>query len=107
MTAGYPHYHAVLFLNKDLFRGIGHYRGEAQSLGGMIQDAWLSALDLREHDEYRSLVHFPKNATYVIDRYSPRYEELLASLVYRISYLAKEDTKVYSRRERSMGCSLR
>ncbi|KFC97401.1 inovirus Gp2 family protein [Leminorella grimontii] len=105
-TETYPHYHVVLFLNKDLFRGLGDAHGP-QSLWEMIQAAWLSALNLREYDEYRSLVHFPERGVYALDRNHSEFPEQLKTLVFRISYLAKEYSKVYSAEERSMGCSLK
>lgn len=103
-TAVYPHYHVVLFLNKDLFRGLGR-ADNPQSLWRMIQSAWTSALDLRDYDEYRSLVEFPDNPVYVLDTNANDYSEHYKRLVFRLSYLAKERTKAYSSRERSMGCS--
>lgn len=106
-TSVYSHYHFVLFVNKDLFRGLGDYREGTQGLGGMIQAAWLSALRLREYDGYRTLVEFPVNATYVLNTGSNDHSAQLRQLAFRLSYLAKEHTKVYSSRERSMGCSQR
>ncbi|ECE0384369.1 inovirus Gp2 family protein [Salmonella enterica subsp. enterica] len=105
-TSVYPHYYVVLFLNKDLFRGLGD-SDNPKSLWRMIQAAWLSALRLREYDEYRSLVEFPENATYVLDTSSNDHSAQLRQLAFRLSYLAKEHTKVYSSHERSMGCSQR
>lgn len=103
-TAVYPHYHVVLLLNKDLFCGLGS-ADNPRSLWRVIQSAWMSALDLREDDKYWKLVHFPKNPVYVLDTNASDYSEHYKRLVFRLSYLAKEETKVYSPRERSMGCS--
>lgn len=103
-TAFYPHYHVVLLLNKDLFRGLGS-AGNPQSLWGMIQSAWMSALDLRDYDEHLSLVEFPDNPVYILDTNASDYLDHYKRLVFRLSYLAKERTKTYSSRERSMGCS--
>lgn len=103
-TVVYPHYHVVLFLNKDLFRGLGSAENP-QSLWRMIQGAWMSALDLRDYDEYRPLVEFPDNPVYVLDINASDYSEHYKRLVFRLSYLAKQRTKAYSSRERSMGCS--
>ncbi|UPQ70154.1 inovirus Gp2 family protein [Kluyvera ascorbata] len=103
-TAVYPHYHVVLFLNKDLFRGLGS-ADNPQSLWVMIQSAWMSALDLRDYDDYRSLVEFPDNPVYVLETNASDYSVHYKRLVFRLSYLAKERTKAYSSRERSMGCS--
>lgn len=104
-TAALPHYHLVLFVNKDLFRGLGNIKTSDINLGNMIRQAWLSALDLNGYDEYHSLIHFPSNGVYILDRNQPDFAETRNALVFRLSYLAKEKTKVYSPRERSMGCS--
>ncbi|CAD5358524.1 Inovirus Gp2 family protein [Enterobacter cancerogenus] len=104
-SAEFPHYHLVMFFNKDLFRGLGRFDSEDHNLASMIRQAWLSALDLKGYDEYQSLVHFPKNGVYTLDRNAPDFVNNFNNLVFRLSYLAKENTKVYSPNERSMGCS--
>ena len=104
-TAQFPHYHLVMFFNKDLFRGLGQFDSNDNNLANIIRQAWLSALDLKAHDEYRSLVHFPSNGVYTLDRNAPDFIKNLNNVVFRLSYLAKEDTKVYSPQERSMGSS--
>ena len=104
-TLHYPHYHTVLFFNKDLFRRLGCFDSESRDLGSMIQEAWLSALGLKGQDEYRALVHFPDNSIYVLDRNQPDFEVHYQALVFRASYLAKDRSKVYSALDRSIGCS--
>ncbi|WP_370645044.1 inovirus-type Gp2 protein [Buttiauxella sp. W03-F01] len=49
-------------------------------------------------------MHFPTNGVYILDRGQPDFVETWNDLVFGLSYLAKEDTKVYSPQERSMGC---
>ena len=104
-SAESPHYHLVMFFNKDLFRGLGRFDSEENNLASMIRQAWLSALDLKGYDEYQPLVHFPKNGVYILDRNAPDFVNNFNHLVFRLSYLAKENTKVYSPNERSMGAS--
>lgn len=104
-TAHFPHYHLVIFFNNDLFRGLGRFDSDDNNLANIIRQAWLSALGLKEYDEYRSLVHFPSNGVYTLDRNGPEFVKNLNDLVFRLSYLAKEDTKAYSPQERSMGSS--
>ncbi|MFH3546881.1 inovirus Gp2 family protein [Klebsiella aerogenes] len=104
-SAEFPHYHLVMFFNKDLFRGLGRFDSEDHNLASMIRQAWLSALDLRGYDEYQSLVHFPKNGVYTLDRNAPDFVNNFNNLVFRLSYLAKDNTKLYSPNERSMGAS--
>ncbi|WP_373203774.1 inovirus Gp2 family protein [Citrobacter amalonaticus] len=102
--AVFPHYHVVLFLNKDAFRGLGNSR-DKQSLWTMIVSAWLSALGLSGYNEYSRLVHFPRHCVYMLDKNSFDYSTRHIELFSRLSYLAKERTKVYSPDKRSMGCS--
>lgn len=104
-SAEFPHYHLVMFFNKDLFRGLGRFDSGDNNLSNMIRQAWLSALGLKGFDEYQSLVHFPANGVYILDRGQPDFVDTWNDLVFRLSYLAKEDTKIYSPQERSMGCS--
>ncbi|EBM2192624.1 inovirus Gp2 family protein [Salmonella enterica] len=104
-TADFPHFHGVMFFNKDLFRGLGDFNSEENNLGNIIQQAWLSALDLRGCDEYKSLVHFPSNGVYTLDRNDPGFTRTWNNLMFRLSYLAKDETKAYSPKARSMGGS--
>lgn len=106
-TSLHSHYHALLFFNKDLFRSLGSPVLGSSSLWSMIQEAWLSALRLTEHPEYRSLVHFPESGSYVLERDKPLFGQQYKDLVFRASYLAKEQTKHYSAETRSMGASQR
>lgn len=104
-TLDYPHYHTLLFFNKDLFWQLGRFNLASHDLSAMIQEAWLSALGLRGYDEYRALVHFPDNPTYVLDRNKPDFDDHYRALVFRASYLAKDRSKVYSASDRSIGYS--
>jgi hypothetical protein len=85
---GNPHYHCVLFFNKQTFRGLGEFNPRAEGLCGMISSAWASALGMEAHLT-DGLVNIPKNSTYRIKR-----GETYDSLFYRLSYF----TKVYSKR---------
>lgn len=104
-TSCSSHYHALLFVNKDLFWRLGSFNSENHTVSSMIQKAWLSALRLKGNDEYRALVHFPDNATYVLDRNQPDFTDHYNAFVYRASYLAKERSKAYSASDRSIGYS--
>lgn len=101
----FPHYHVVIFLNKDLFWKLGNATGDKQCLWTMISDAWLSALDVSAYNVYYRLVHFPQRGVYILDYNSSEYLIQFDKLFSRLSYLAKERTKVYSPDKRSMGCS--
>lgn len=102
-----PHYHVVLFVNNDTFNGLGSYSVGGTGLGSLIQGAWLSALQQSYQPEYRTLVHFPQNPLYYLDinAGTEQFKDAYDSLTFRMSYMAKERTKLYSRSERSFGCS--
>ncbi|WP_234300296.1 inovirus Gp2 family protein [Rahnella aceris] len=104
---GKPHYHAVLFVNNDTFASLGHFTREGDNLGSLIQEAWCSALALQPASEYHTLVHFPQNPLYYLNINASDFENVHDSLMFRLSYFAKERSKAYSRAERSFGCSQR
>lgn len=103
------HYHLVLMLNKDAFYSLGNYQASLTgnprpSLSVMVRQAWCSALKLDDMEKHASLVHFPQNPWYwprADERNSADYKRLLK----RVSYMAKDRTKVYSKANRSLGCS--
>ncbi|MED5525613.1 MAG: inovirus Gp2 family protein [Pseudomonadota bacterium] len=106
--SGRPHFHFAIFLNADsYYMGHSNYKSD-NGIIGMLRKAWKSALNL-PIEECRSLVYIPDNPFYVINRNAPgslfkdKYEEAL----YRLSYLAKFDTKVSMPGWRNFSCSQR
>jgi hypothetical protein len=101
------HYHAALLFNKDTFKGLGRFNEGGTGLGSLIQDAWLSALRLSKETDVLHLAQFPKNPLYFLDINAgiEQFKDAYDSLTFRLSYMAKERTKRYSRSERSFGCS--
>lgn len=104
-TSHKSHYHMVLFLNNDTFNGLGGYGEDATGLASLIKEAWLSALDLSYQSEFWALARFPDNPLYYLDVNATNYQDVYGKLTFRLSYFAKEHTKLYSRNERSFGCS--
>jgi len=102
---GKPHYHVVLFVNKDTFCSLGDFTRRGDNLGSFIEEAWSSALRIQYAPEYRTLVHFPDNPLYYLDGKADDFNTTYDSLTFRLSYLAKERSKIYSRQARSFGCS--
>lgn len=99
------HYHLVLFFNKDRFYKLGDWR-KRETLSGMMIDAWASALGLESHIA-NGLVHFTKNGGYYLMDGKPEFSQQYRDLFYRISYLAKKDTKHYGEGYRCFGTSYR
>lgn len=98
-TSPLPHYHAILFFNKQTFRGLNVSDPKGDHLYGLISQAWASALRLDLTDT-SGLVYVPKNPVYHLRRDQP-YPELF----HRASYLAKLDTKCFGDGSHRFGCS--
>lgn len=96
---GNPHYHCMLFFNKQTFRGLGEFHPYSGSLYGMISSAWASALGMDEHLA-DGLVSIPRNSIYRINR-GERYD----ALFYRLSYFAKVASKRFGSGSHNFGTS--
>ncbi|WP_371974545.1 inovirus Gp2 family protein [Lelliottia nimipressuralis] len=105
--SGKSHYHAAIFVNKDTFNGLGNYSTEDHNLGSYISEAWLSALNLLETPEYRTLVTFNNTPHSLECLRVDRFGQQLLKLRSHLSYFAKEHTKSYNKEERSFGGSVR
>jgi len=91
---GRPHYHLVIFLNRDAFNTLGKYSLERNNLYSRLIGAWESALGL-ESGAGEGLVHIPVNAAY---RVSADDTDSQDKLFHRASYMAKAATKVRGNR---------
>lgn len=97
------HYHVLLLLNKDFYHGAGKFDSD-NSLAALIQQAWCSALEL-DYTLHPSSVNFPVNGVFHLNINKEDYEQLLTQLLKRMEYLAKDYTKDYDDRYRSIGRS--
>ena len=104
--AHHQHYHCALFFNKDRYHCTGKINKESDNLFTRIVKAWASALSLPV-DETMQLVHLPLNAHYYLDANNPNFTQGFHSLFYRLSYLAKLNTKQYGSGQRCFGYSQR
>ncbi len=104
--AQHQHYHLVLFFNKDRYHCTGKINAESDNLFTRIVKAWASALSL-PIDETMELVHLPNNAHYYLDANSSNFTQDFHALYYRLSYLAKLNTKQYGLGQRCFGYSQR
>ncbi|WP_140368117.1 YagK/YfjJ domain-containing protein, partial [Vibrio parahaemolyticus] len=99
------HYHMVLFFNKDRYWNCGVYSNE-RSLKKLIIDAWSSALG--EHVEnVGRLVNIPEKGEYYLEQNKYDFERKYRSLLFRLSYFAKKNTKHYGEGSRCFGTSQR
>ncbi|BED90690.1 inovirus Gp2 family protein [Pseudoalteromonas agarivorans] len=105
-TAHHQHYHCVLFFNKDRYHCTGKINAESDNLFTRTVKAWASALSL-PLDETMQLVHLPNNAHYYLGANSSDFTQDFHALFYRLSYLAKLNTKQYGSGQRCFGYSQR
>jgi hypothetical protein len=118
------HYHVVIFLNRDAYFTLGKiprlgwqdcgdspldevglYTAEVRmNMISRIQAAWASAMGFLP-DCADGFVHVPKNAVYHLDRNSSHFWHQLADVIYRLSYMAKADTKCYGEGGNNFGSS--
>ena len=91
---GRPHYHLVIFLNRDAFNTLGKYSLERNNLYSRLIGAWESALGL-ESGAGEGLVNIPVNAVYQI---SADDADSQNKLFHRASYMAKAATKMRGNR---------
>ncbi|PHI28277.1 inovirus Gp2 family protein [Budvicia aquatica] len=103
---GKKHYHVLLLFNKDTYAFLGDYRSQEGNLAGLITQAWLSALGLKDK-RYHSLPYFPENPCYYLNAKTLGTDSVYEQLVTRVSYLAKERSKISNDGERNFGCSQR
>lgn len=97
------HYHVLLLLNKNVYKGAGNFDSDT-GLAALIQQAWCSALGL-EWEPHRYLVHFPEKACCYLHGNSPNYMQEATDLLRNIDYMVKNYSKPYGDGYRSIGSS--
>mgnify|MGYP001773722924 FL=1 len=98
---GRPHYHCIVFLNRDAYRSVGGINSERNNMLNRIELAWARTLGLQV-DEIRGVVHFPKGATHHLTRTDyVGHDEFFR----RSSYLCKAATKHYGDGQHGCGGS--
>lgn len=102
------HYHVALLLNYDVYNSFGLINGRNINMYNRILFAWAGAIGYLAGDA-RGLVHIPENPVYKIGRSSLTINEDIHAVLYRLSYLAKLETKPYNTgsRKRFFGTSRR
>ncbi|SGZ19817.1 inovirus Gp2 family protein [Moritella viscosa] len=103
-TSTNPHYHLMIFLNKDIYFTKGNMNAVDGNLASMINQAWASALGLCTF-ELLGCVNFSNNGDYWINKNSVDLKKEYDACFQRLSYLAKSETKVYSGGCKSFGSS--
>ncbi|PFG46222.1 uncharacterized protein DUF3296 [Vibrio sp. ES.051] len=101
-----PHYHLVIFLNKDNFQSLGDFKRvirderKCKYLYQMLLCAWSRVLGIELEDAHK-VVYIPENATYKVrsfegEEVAGNYE--FTSLFNRSIYLAKARTQAIGAR---------
>ena len=88
--SGRPHFHLIIFVNRDAYNCLGRYRLGNSNLYSRMVEAWASALRIEPEDAV-GLVHIPRAALYSVSANNPDSQN---ELFYRASYMAKAATKV-------------
>ncbi|MBO2576334.1 inovirus Gp2 family protein [Shewanella algae] len=103
--AATDHYHVAIFLNNDAYSHLGCFGQSGRNLRTKIIEAWASAIGLDEYN-CKGLVHFPlAKPMYYLNCNDADFSQEYESAFYRLSYLAKLETKHFGDRTRSFGCS--
>ncbi|BBQ29925.1 hypothetical protein WP2W18E01_15070 [Aeromonas caviae] len=92
--AAHPHFHMMIFLNRDTYFKLGRFDSSEMNLANKVRMAWFRVLlDEDVTPSFcieKGLVHFPKNPEYHFGRGD---EEQFYMMLMRAAYLAKQDTK--------------
>ena len=89
-----PHYHVMIFLNKDNFRSVGQVEyknnlSDIKPIFDMICESWGGVLSISPYDAVTS-IYIPDRAVYVMKRNN---EESIDNVLNRAKYLCKYSTK--------------
>lgn len=100
----YPHYHVCIFLNNDMYPGLGSFSGAEENMAARIKRSWYKALSIELHGK-GELVHFSKFPSRRINRNSGSFLLDKSDFFESLSYLAKVNTKEFGVNQRSFGSS--
>lgn len=88
------HYHVALFVNYDVYNSFGVINSENVNTYNRILASWASAMGSKV-DAAIGLVHIPKDPVYKLWHGSETLIDDIHTILYRLSYLAKLETKPY------------
>jgi hypothetical protein len=97
-----PHYHCVIYLNKDCYYSVGDINANEGNLASIIKRAWADTLGMNINNT-RGLVQFCGECQ--LDANSAWIEQYLSDYFVVISYLAKVHTKNYGDGSKCFSCS--
>lgn len=89
-----PHFHMMIFLNKDTYFKLGNFKSTKMNLANKVRMAWFRVLlDEEVTPSFcieKGLVHFPDKGEY---HFGKGDEEQYYKMLMRVVYLAKQDSK--------------
>lgn len=88
------HYHVAIFLNRDTYHCLGHFKAQGGNLITKIREAWATALGIQK-ENLAGGVFVVKNPTLALRQSDENFHKTLNKLFYRLSYFAKLDSKTY------------
>jgi hypothetical protein len=99
-----PHFHSLIFLNRDAYHCLGDFRADDGNMAARIKKAMASALNIPV--EYAAgLAHFPDGGVHVLDTNAGDFQYRRAAAFECASYLAKAYSKYYGNHARHFGYS--
>ena len=98
---GKVHYHCALLVNRDAYFTLGRYDSDQPNMANRIREAWASALGLQPL-QAEGLAYFPENPSYHLSRDSLKE---IQEFFYRVSYLAKANSKQFGNGCHGFGAS--
>ena len=101
VDAGKPHFHFMIFVNRDAFHKLGIYELGRDNMYNRLIQAWASALSLNAEQAF-GLVHIPANAMYELNA---GFFQSQNEAFFRASYFAKFQTKSYGAGRHTFGGS--
>ncbi|HGF2351153.1 TPA: inovirus-type Gp2 protein, partial [Escherichia coli] len=85
---------------------LGSFESDNGILLRLIREAWMSAINLI-YPKNKELVQIPDNPCYYISAKNGKQSEAYRELIFRSSYLAKEESKCFTDGARNFGCSIK
>lgn len=98
------HYHVYIFLDGDVFYGLGDFNNLSSNMASRIVDSWASSINV-DANAFRGLAHFC--GVKYIRKKSKEYSKQRQKAFEWLSYLAKLETKPYGSKTNYFGCSRR
>lgn len=103
-TSHNPHFHCVIFVNRDTYHCLGDFRADDGNMAARIRKAIASALGIPV-EFAAGLAHFPVGGVHVLDANASDFHWRRAAAFEAASYIAKAYSKYYGNHAHHFGYS--